>query len=559
MVNSSEDYADDAGAPQLTGAPVDASTACALSMQADLVTVPDRDTETTAVAADGAVEGDSGAAVATAAAAEGEGSAVEEAAAVEVDAADEAVAASTAAAAAAAAGAAADSEEVVDPLSLIADAAARAPDAPAAEASEPPVSSDGLITVVFQAGSLGLSLDKRSAERGVVLNRFTKEDGQAKACGLLEIGDAVVSVAGESVLGRDTAYVVGLVRRSERPLAIRFRRPEPEEAPPLPGRSGAASAALQAPLTDDPVRDLVFVDGESKFAGPVDAVAYVYNSPKTFEKVRGTVWVTDYRLVFRPRTRSRSVISSSPRLVASGGASSDGGDDDDAEKLPLDDVIPLLCIERVDVEGAPGAGVTGTKCLHLRCKHTLQRKYVFAASAMLTQVYRLLKSLAFAGNSLFSFAYCYKKSAAKGAAARGWGHYDAAADYARLGMSQLPGFRVIDNGHALCPTYPRTLLVPSVMSSAEVETVAGFRSKKRLPVAVWMHPRTKAVLSRCSQPMVGVRAARDRTDEKHLVQLAKAGGNTNPRYDPFFCIPLHFTESCSQFDSLPLTSLTRSP
>ena len=479
--------------------------------------------EPATTAVDGAAEGDI---AMGAAAVEVESPAVEEGAAEEVD-------------VAAAPATAADSEEVVDPLSLITDtAAAKASDAPASKVLEPPLPSDGLITVVFQAGSLGLSLDKRSAERGVVLNRFTKEDGQAKACGLLEIGDTVVSVAGESVLGRDTAYVVGLVRRSERPLAIGFRRPDPEDAPPLPGRSGAANAALRAPLTDDPVRDLVFLDGESKYAGPVDAVAYVYNSPKTFEKVSGTVWVTDYRLVFRPRTRSRSVSASSPRLPASGGASggasSDGGDDDDAEKekLPLDDVIPLLCLERVDVEGAPGAGVTGTKCLHLRCKHTLQRKYVFAASAMLTQVYRLLKSLAFAGNSLFAFAYCYKKSVANGDAARGWGHYDAAADYARLGMTQHPGFRVVDNGHALCPTYPRTLLVPSAMtpgalrsqttvvtfitfvrihpsrvdyyfpSAAEVETVAAFRSKKRLPVAVWMHPRTKAVLSRCSQVRV---------------------------------------------------------
>ena len=76
------------------------------------------------------------------------------------------------------------------------------------------------------------------------------------------------------------------------------------------------------------------------------------------------------------------------------------------------------------------------------------------------------------------------------------------------------GFRVERNAHSICPTYPSTVVVPASMSADEITEVARFRSKKRLPVAVWMHPRTKAVLSRCSQPMVGVSAKRNNTDER---------------------------------------------
>ena len=174
-----------------------------------------------------------------------------------------------------------------------AEAAATSTTSPGASPSPSPSSAaaaasaeDDVIYVTFGAGSLGLSLDKRS-DAGVVLNRFTSKDGQAKSSGLLELGDIVVEIAGENVVGRDTAYVVAIVRSAPRPLVIGFTRPDPADvaAPPLPERRASSPEPL---ATHDPVRELDFLDGESKFAGPVDAVAYVFSGPRTFEKVNGT-------------------------------------------------------------------------------------------------------------------------------------------------------------------------------------------------------------------------------------------------------------------------------
>ena len=150
------------------------------------------------------------------------------------------------------------------------------------------------------------------------------------------------------------------------------------------------------------------------------------------------MWVTDYRMVFRPRRRRRasSAITSPRDAMLANAAPSDGGDEDDETLLRRDDIIPLLCIEQVNLEDAPGGGgrsSSGTKCLHIRCKHTLDRKYTFAKPSMMTQVFRLLKSLAFAADVHHSFAYQYRRGVERGDAARGWGNYDAVSDYTRLG------------------------------------------------------------------------------------------------------------------------------
>ena len=76
--------------------------------------------------------------------------------------------------------------------------------------------------------------------------------------------------------------------------------------------------------------------------------------------------------------------------------------------------------------------------------------------------------------------------------------------------------------YKLCETYPRRLIVPAGITDEHVRVVADYRAGRRIPAAVWRHPRTGAVLARCSQPEVGIMGWRSEKDEKYFEALGQS-------------------------------------
>ncbi|GAB0094965.1 myotubularin-related protein 3 [Sergentomyia squamirostris] len=74
----------------------------------------------------------------------------------------------------------------------------------------------------------------------------------------------------------------------------------------------------------------------------------------------------------------------------------------------------------------------------------------------------------------------------------------------------------------LCPSYPRYFLVPFCISDDTLQSVANFRSSRRIPVAVWRHKTSGAIISRCSQPEVGWLGWRNSKDEQLLKAFVDA-------------------------------------
>eukprot|EP00510_Aplanochytrium_minuta_P002993 CAMPEP_0184011044 /NCGR_PEP_ID=MMETSP0954-20121128/3591_1 /TAXON_ID=627963 /ORGANISM="Aplanochytrium sp, Strain PBS07" /LENGTH=968 /DNA_ID=CAMNT_0026290783 /DNA_START=290 /DNA_END=3193 /DNA_ORIENTATION=- len=99
---------------------------------------------------------------------------------------------------------------------------------------------------------------------------------------------------------------------------------------------------------------------------------------------------------------------------------------------------------------------------------------------------------------------------------KGWKIFDVMRDYSRLGMLACERFRILKQSekYEICPTYPKAIVVPASLSDKEVSSSCAFRSRKRIPVAVWMHPKNGAILARCAQPLVGLRNTRCKEDEK---------------------------------------------
>ncbi|XP_043924302.1 myotubularin-related protein 3 isoform X1 [Protopterus annectens] len=95
----------------------------------------------------------------------------------------------------------------------------------------------------------------------------------------------------------------------------------------------------------------------------------------------------------------------------------------------------------------------------------------------------------------------------------------------RMGFDVHNAWRIshINDKYKLCASYPQQLIVPAWITDKELESVATFRSWKRIPAVVYRHQSNGAVIARCGQPEVSWWGWRN-ADDEHLVQsIAKAG------------------------------------
>jgi hypothetical protein len=84
--------------------------------------------------------------------------------------------------------------------------------------------------------------------------------------------------------------------------------------------------------------------------------------------------------------------------------------------------------------------------------------------------------------------------------------YDSLREYARLKIpNEAIRLTEVNKEYKLCPTYPEVLAVPAQISDGQLQEVAAFRSRGRIPVIVWRHPENGSTISRCSQPNVGLK------------------------------------------------------
>ena len=95
----------------------------------------------------------------------------------------------------------------------------------------------------------------------------------------------------------------------------------------------------------------------------------------------------------------------------------------------------------------------------------------------------------------------------------------------------------LNESYVLGPTYPSYLLVPRPCSDQEVQQVAKFRSKARLPALSWFDginhgdsEPTFAAIVRCAQPLVGITGKKSPYDERLFHMIAEA----NPTRQPLF-------------------------
>ena len=231
-------------------------------------------------------------------------------------------------------------------------------------------------------------------------------------------------------------------------------------------------------------------------------IAYLcpFQNPNT---IRGTLTITNYRLYFRPQQKEHPVI--------------------------LD--IPLGFISRVDKVG--GARTPGDNYgLEIFCKDTRNLRFALSKNDghPRKDIFESLTINSFPvshNSSLFSFIFSEKYPT------NGWTIYDAGKELRRLGLpNESWAISRINDKYQLCDTYPAILGLPQVTNNEvqELQEVAKFRSKGRIPVLSWLHPESLASITRCSQPQVGLAGRTCQADEKLIQSIMDANAQSHRIY-----------------------------
>ncbi|XP_073410166.1 phosphatidylinositol-3,5-bisphosphate 3-phosphatase MTMR3 isoform X2 [Dendrobates tinctorius] len=94
----------------------------------------------------------------------------------------------------------------------------------------------------------------------------------------------------------------------------------------------------------------------------------------------------------------------------------------------------------------------------------------------------------------------------------------------RMGFDMDNAWRIsnINEKFRLCSSYAQELIVPAWITDPELESVASFRSWKRIPAVVYRHQSNGAVVARCGQPEVSWWGWRNADDENLVQSIAKA-------------------------------------
>ncbi len=102
-------------------------------------------------------------------------------------------------------------------------------------------------------------------------------------------------------------------------------------------------------------------------------------------------------------------------------------------------------------------------------------------------------------------------------------------------------WRMADVSH-LCPTYPKHIAVPRHVSDAQLEAIAQFRTRGRIPALAFLHPQSGAALVRCSQPRAGIKQVRCEDDEFFFREMVSDLSECGSKFGR--CVNVELCVSC---------------
>lgn len=113
----------------------------------------------------------------------------------------------------------------------------------------------------------------------------------------------------------------------------------------------------------------------------------------------------------------------------------------------------------------------------------------------------------------------------------GWELYNVKREFERQGVDFDGKWRLTDLNinYSLCDTYPRKLVVPSNVSDTMLRHSVKYRSKNRFPVLSYYYKGNGCTITRCAQPLVGIKQNRSIQDERLVLAIFGSNDRTNAK------------------------------
>ncbi|GAM26441.1 hypothetical protein SAMD00019534_096160 [Acytostelium subglobosum LB1] len=246
---------------------------------------------------------------------------------------------------------------------------------------------------------------------------------------------------------------------------------------------------IQSMLIKESLQD--FVGPQTLAVIPGEHILHKRNSERVVggQHKKGMMFLTNYRFIFNAYNRS---------------SYDDAGTKDDCD-------LPITLIHRVKHS-------SNTNLTELTCKDF--RVCVFPTGDM--AIWDKLRSYHESGDISKTFAF----SNAEPMDASLDTVYNVVDEFIRLKFP-ITDWRItyVNQDYGMCPTYPSQFIVPESVSDDQLNKIASFREKGRVPAICWIHSLHRSTISRCSQPRVGIFKSKCNEDEEYLRVITKS--NTN--------------------------------
>ncbi|XP_012673267.2 myotubularin isoform X1 [Clupea harengus] len=258
-----------------------------------------------------------------------------------------------------------------------------------------------------------------------------------------------------------------------------------------PLENSSSQNASSESLKMEPLGDVTLLPGEERVIDKDIIYICPFNGA-----LKGKVFITNFRLYFK----------------------SDGD-----HVVVLD--IPLGAIGRVEKMGGASSRGENSYGLEITCKDMRNLRFALKQEGHSRRdIFEILFRYAFPlSHGLPMFAFLSQEKFDE----NGWHVYKPMEEYRRQGLP-TDKWRIsfVNEDYKLCDTYPTILVVPYKATDDDLQKVATFRSRCRIPVLSWIHKENQAVIVRCSQPLVGMSGKRNKDDERYLEMIREANATT---------------------------------
>ncbi|VDD79562.1 unnamed protein product [Mesocestoides corti] len=193
--------------------------------------------------------------------------------------------------------------------------------------------------------------------------------------------------------------------------------------------------------------------------------------------------------------------------------------------------VPLSTIQSIELKRCYRTEqVTQQIGIFLVCKDLRQLRFVIPDVKIGEELGRQIKELfrpTYRTRPLFAYLFANDCISKNLYLESGWNIYSPEEEYHRQNVINN-GWRIskANEGYKLCRTYPEVLVVPAKVTDDLLFGCAPHRARRRLPVLSWLHPESRASLTRSAQPMAGVQGRRNEADEELIRCIREANANT---------------------------------